>query len=291
MNRKIKNISIIIVSYNSAKKIIKLIKKIPKKVPILIIDNSYDYKLKKILKSNKNISLYFKKNYGYGSSINYAAKKIKTEYFFVIQPDVIGINKNSLINFIIYAKKLKNKFSVIGPHFLKAPKKGHKQTNLKYDIKSIKSVHGSTIFFNKKNFFKNNGFDSNIFLYWEETDYARRAQKKGLHAYQLNKVKVYHEKGSAVSIENSEQQEKLKLLYSWHFIWSKFYFFKKHYGKFFAIIYFIPILIRIYSRLYFYNFTKSRKKIKYKYRLDGLMSSILEKKSYLRLNHINLNNL
>ena len=110
MNKKIENTSIIIVSYNSSKKIVKLVKKIPYQTPILIIDNSNDQKLKKIFKK-KNISIYFKKNQGYGSSINYAVKKIKTEYFLVIQPDVIGINKNSLITFFDYAKKLKNKFT------------------------------------------------------------------------------------------------------------------------------------------------------------------------------------
>ena len=41
----------------------------------------------------------------------------------------------------------------------------------------IHNVHGSTIFFNKKVFNKNKGFDENIFLYWEETDYTKRAMK------------------------------------------------------------------------------------------------------------------
>ena len=89
-----------------------------------------------------------KKNMGYGSSINYAAKKINTKYFFVVQPDVKGINKKALITFYNYAENLKEKFSVIGPHYIKAPKSGHYQTSLKYDIKKIHNVHGSTIFFN-----------------------------------------------------------------------------------------------------------------------------------------------
>ena len=55
------------------------------------------------------------------------------------------------------------------------------------------------MFFNKKVFLKNKGFDKNIFLYWEETDYTKRCKKKGYPAYQLNTVKVIHEKGKAVS--------------------------------------------------------------------------------------------
>ena len=285
---KIKNISIVIVTYNSSKKIVNLIKNIPFVTPILIVDNSNDQSLKKIFKKNKNISIYFKKNEGYGSSINYAVRRIKTEYFFVIQPDVKGIDKKALITFYDYAKKLKNKFSVIGPHFLKAPKRGHYQTDLKYSIKKIHNVHGSTMFFNKQNFVKNKGFDKKIFLYWEETDFTKRSLKIGLPAYQLNKVKVHHEKGKAVILKNSQEEEKLKILYSWHFIWSKFYFFKKHYGKFFATIYFLPLLVRICFRVFIYNIMKNKKKIKYKYRYDGLINSFLEKKSSLRLNQIKL---
>ena len=137
MINKIQKISIVLISYNSSKKLVKFIKNIPNQTPILIIDNSKDFELRKIFKKNKNISIYFKKNEGYGSSINYAVKKIKTEYFFVIQPDVKGITKNSLITFYNYAKKLNDEFSVIGPHFRNAPKSGHYQTNLKYDIKKF----------------------------------------------------------------------------------------------------------------------------------------------------------
>ena len=51
-------------------------------------------------------------------------------------------------------------------------KKDFYQTNLKYKIKEIHNVHGSTMFFNKRIFNKNRGFDNNI-LYWEETDYNK----------------------------------------------------------------------------------------------------------------------
>ena len=289
MIKKLKQISIVLISYNSSTKLIRFIKKIPKNSPILIIDNSKDFNLKKIFKKNKNIRIYFKKNMGYGSSINYAAKKIKTKYFFVVQPDVKGINKKALITFYNYAENLKEKFSVIGPHYIKAPKSGHYQTSLRYDIKKIHNVHGSTIFFNKMNFIKNKGFDPNIFLYWEETDYTKRARKNGYNAFQLNKVKVFHEKGKAVNVSSSNEEKQLTYLYSWHFIWSKYYFFKKHYGKFFATIYFLPIIIRLLLRIMYYKSTNNNKIIKYQYRWNGLYSSILGKKSFKRLNDIKLN--
>tara|TARA_B100001059_G_scaffold206535_1_gene217397 strand:+ start:1216 stop:2088 length:873 start_codon:yes stop_codon:yes gene_type:complete len=288
MSNILKKITIVLVSYNSSLKIKKFIKQIPKETQIFIVDNSKDFNLKKLFGNKKNIKIFYKKNEGYSSSINYASRRINTPYFLAVQPDVSGINKNSLITFFNYAKRLNDKFSVIGPHFKNAPKSGHFQTDLKYDIKKIHNVHGSTIFFNKKVFIKNRGFDSNIFLYWEETDYTKRALKNGYPAYQLNKVKVIHEKGKAVQVKNSQEEQKLIHLYSWHFIWSKFYFFKKHYGKIFAIIISLPIIFRIFFRIILYKLIKSNKFVKYYYRLDGLISSILGKKSFMRLDKINL---
>ena len=286
MNNALNQISIILVCYNSSIKLKRFLKKIPKEIQVLIIDNSKDYKLKKIFKNKKNIKIYFKKNDGYGSSINFAVKKIKTPYFLVVQPDVIGIKKDSLIKFYNYAKKINDKFSVIGPHFTNASKKGHFQTNLKYKIKEIHNVHGSTMFFNKKIFNKNKGFDDNIFLYWEETDYNKRASKNGYKAYQLNLVKVKHEKGKAVRAISLIDKNKLKNLYTWHFIWSKFYYFNKHYGKLPSLIYFIPTLIRILYRMLIYKLLNNEKYMKYYCRWNGLISSILNKKSLMRLDKI-----
>ena len=288
MRNILNKISIVLICYNSASKLKKFLKNIPNETKVFLIDNSKDYSLKRLFSHKKNIKIFYKKNNGYGASINYAAKKIKTEYFFVVQPDVKGITKNSLITFYKYAKKLKDEFSVIGPHFKNAPKKGHYQTNLKYNIKKIHNVHGSTIFFNKKVFIKNKGFDPHIFLYWEETDYTKRALKNGYYAYQLNKVKVIHEKGKAVHVKDNQEEQKLIHLYSWHFIWSKFYYFKKHYGKFFTICYFLPVFLRIILRIVFYKFTKDKKILKYHYRLDGLINSMLGKKSSMRLDKIKL---
>ena len=93
MKNILNKISIVLVCYNSSFKLKKIVQKIPNETKIFIIDNSKDYSLKKIFKSKKNVKIYFKKNDGYGSSINFAVKRIKTPYFLVVQPDVIGIKK------------------------------------------------------------------------------------------------------------------------------------------------------------------------------------------------------
>jgi len=54
-----KNISIIIVSYKSKNKVLKLIKKISSKFKIVIIENSEDRSLKEKVKLLKTFSQYF----------------------------------------------------------------------------------------------------------------------------------------------------------------------------------------------------------------------------------------
>ena len=156
-------ITVGIPAFNEEKNIAAIIVKLKKTADNVIVCNDGSTDATGIIAEELGaIVINHTKNQGYGASINYSVKKIKTPYFLVVQPDVIGINEKALINFYNYAKKLKDKFAVLGPHFKNASKSGHYQTNLKYKIKKIHNVHGSTIFFNKKVFIKNNGFDDNI---------------------------------------------------------------------------------------------------------------------------------
>tara|TARA_B100001093_G_C26132990_1_gene719983 strand:- start:161 stop:574 length:414 start_codon:yes stop_codon:yes gene_type:complete len=136
------------------------------------------------------------------------------------------------------------------------------------------------MFINKKNFNLIGKFDENFFLYFEETEYCYRAQKKGYYSYQINLVKV-KTRGRSVEIQSDNQQ--LDNILVWHFIWSKFYFSKKKYGNLISVIIFTPLLLRICFKILFYKIFINEKIInKYRFRLDGLLKSILGKSSNLR---------
>ena len=283
MNRNIsKKITIILIAYKSEELINAFVKKIPNTIKVIIIENSNNLLLKrKIEKKHKNIKVYIKKNEGVSASINYAAKKIKTEFFLQISPDIkfdyMDINK-----FIEVAKKLDNKFSALGPRFLNVNNKSHKQIDKNLKIGSINSIHGSFMFINKKKFKEIGGFDNNFFLYFEETDYCKRASNGGLKAYQINEIKVKTE-GRSVLIKNKKEKKELNNILIWHFIWSKYYFTKKNYGLILSLLIFLPIIIRIILRIIFYQIINKKELIeKYKYRLNGLMNSIKGKNSSLR---------
>ncbi len=140
------------------------------------------------------------------------------------------------------------------------------------------------MFFHTLNFDKIGGFDENFFLYFEETDFCLRARKLGLISYQLNEIKLLHYVGTSVDFANESEKEKIKELYIWHFIWSKFYFHKKHKGFILSIIYFIPVLIRTIIKKIYYKISKNEKKSKkYNLRYEGLLSSIKGNKSDKRI--------
>tara|TARA_B110000483_G_scaffold167478_1_gene198114 strand:- start:531 stop:1385 length:855 start_codon:yes stop_codon:yes gene_type:complete len=278
----IKKISLVLIIYRSEKIINKFIKKIPKQLQTIIVENSNNRKLKKeIEKKYKHIKVYIKKNNGVASSLNYAAKKIKTEYFVHISPD-IKFDFRELDKFYNIAKEKKNNFSALGPRFTNVNKKSHIQISKDLEIGSINSIHGSCMFINKKNYNKIGGFDDNFFLYFEETDYCKRGKNKDLKCYQINSIKVKQE-GRTVSVNSKKENEKISNLLAWHFVWSEFYFKKKHNGYLLALISFLPILFRAIFKIFINKHLRNEKKLsKYKYRLKGLLSSIKGQKSYLR---------
>ena len=271
-------VTIIIITYKSEKIIHNFIKKIPSTIKTIIIDNSQDYELKKDIEEKyKNISVYLKENNGVSSALNYAVEKIKTKYFLQISPDLV-FNFENLKIFLDFAKTKKNNFAAIGPRFLDVKLKSHKQINENLEFGKIDSIHGSCMFIDKDIFLKIGKFDENFFLYFEETEYCYRAKKKGYFSYQINDIKVIT-KGRSVDLEN----ENFSNILIWHFIWSKFYFHKKKYGKSLSLIIFLPLLVRILFKIILYTITKNEiSTTKYKTRFDGLLKSIKGQKSDLR---------
>ena len=279
-----KKISIIIISHESRKKVLNYIKKISKDFRIIIIDNSDDKTLQEIIKKDyKKINFKIIENNGYGAAINYASNLVETEYFFVFNPDIININDRIINIFYKASIKLKDDFLCLGPRFLNVKEESHKQSNVNLKISPIKAINGACMFMNKKKFKKLNGFDENFFLFFEENDICKRGLDKQLKIFQLNDAKIIHVAGTSVSVDRINKKE-LENLRTWHFIWSKFYYFKKHYSYVFAIIYFLPIIIRNIYRIVFYTITKNKdKKNNFIIRLKGLFASIFLKKSYKRI--------
>ena len=274
------DISIILITYKSENIIKTFLEKVPKKLPVIIVDNSKSFQLKEDIENKySNVNVFLRENNGVSNALNFGVSKIKTKYFIQISPD-IRFNFDDLKIFLDLAKKLNDKFCAIGPRFTNVNEKSHRQINKNKNYDEIDSIHGSCMFINKDCFEKIGGFDSNFFLYFEETEYCFRAKQKGFATYQVNSSQVMT---TGRSVENISKDKSFSNILIWHFIWSKYYFNKLKYGKLICLIIFLPVLIRTFVKFTFYKIIRNKNKFeKYKFRLSGLINSILEKKSSLR---------
>jgi len=276
-------VTIIILTHKSKKLVLDYIKNLYKKFKIIIVDNSKDTELEKIITTNyPEVAIYLISNNGYSDQINFGCKFVKTKYFLISNPDVRGINEKSIQNFIDASIKLDDKFSVLGPRYINANPKSLKQTKKDKEIAELRILSGACMFFNKKNYELVGGFDNNIFLYFEENDYCKRS----IHFfknYQINNIEIFHEGGNSVACENQNEVKDQQELRQWHFVWSKFYYYKKNYGYIYAVIFFIPIILRTGLKILLYLIIKDEVNyFKYKNRWSGMVSSIKGEKSYKR---------
>ena len=84
---------------------------------------------------------------------------------------------------------------------------------------------------------------------------------------------------------NSKYKIQIELSRNWHWMWSKFYFNKKHKGYMKAFIDGLPSFLSAILKFIFYLLFKNKnKKEIYLYRAYGYLNDAIGKKSYLRPN-------
>ena len=273
------DLTIVIVSFKSEDILHRCIKSIDKKYPIIVVENSIDNKLKLDLEHKyQNVNCILpKENLGYGGGNNLALSKVTTNFALILNPDVI-LEENSIENFFITVNKVPN-FGIIAP--ISANERYDNFNHEKdFNIKEVENVKGFAMFFNMKNLEKSNFFDDNFFLYLEEIDLCKRVRLIDVKIFIDPSIKVEHFGGTS---HNSEINKPMELSRNWHWMWSSFYFNKKHYGYLFALIKIFPKFFSSLFKFIFYLiiFKKNKSDI-YKYRLLGIINSVLLKKSWYR---------
>ncbi|MDC0615778.1 glycosyltransferase [Candidatus Pelagibacter sp.] len=277
-----KDVTIIFVTFHAEQKLIKYLKQFKKNYKIIIIENSANYKLKNKIKKFSNAKIIInKKNTGFGSGANLGLSKVKTKYALHLDLDTSFSNKsinrlivkaNAIDDFAIIGPRIK-KFKYIDEHFIKK--------NMSKNINQMNFIDGCCLLFNMRQMKKIGFFDSNFFLYFEETDLMKRCVDSFKNILMLSDIKIYH-KGRSSS--DSKFYTAIEENRNWHFMWSKFYFFKKHYGYSYA---FIKIFRQTFSSLIKYLFfamtSNLIKKTKYKARFGGCVNSLFLRSSWFRL--------
>ena len=297
--KNLKNLTAIIVTYQTPKKLINnCIKSIDNSVKILIIENSKNFEHEKYFKKKfpKIKIVCSGSNLGYGKGNNLGLKLTKTDYALILNPDIICEKKffNNLSKII--NKKIN--FNIMGCQYLKDKifmPAGYFDQNLNYEFKEkfyenkikrltkVEWVTGCSMLINLKKFKKKEIFDKNFFLYFEEFDLCKSVIDKGEFVYTTKDLKVHHLGFKSSLGKNLNEKTNTINLKNWHWMWSSFYFYKKNYSYLYAVKKLLGKLIKSFFKILFYSLTfQKSKKDKYLYRFLGLLNSFLNRPSYYR---------
>ena len=233
------NLTVVIVTFKSEKIIEKCLSSIDPKYPIIIVENSNNLIFKKYIEDRfPNVKCHLTGfNIGMGSANNIGIRLAKSNYILILNPDV-KLMEDTIINLSSEIELIKN-FAIASPieiSYLKKKNFGFFQKEKpliigKHPFK-VDYVDGFSMLINKSKFKQNFFFDENIFMYLENNDLCKRILENQESIYVIPKSQIIHLGAKAVSDEFFNEVEFSR---NWHWMWSTFYFNKKHYGYFFAL--------------------------------------------------------
>jgi GT2 family glycosyltransferase len=284
MNSFEKNITFVIVSFKSAHIIEKCIKSIKPNIKIIIVENSNNTNFKNYLENKfANLEVVIgKENLGYGKGNNLGILMVKTQYAFILNPDVI-LEDNCLMELHKAQLALQDNFTILAPNLLN--NYGYfldQNIDLKKEIMEVDYVKGFAMLINLKKITFKKVFDENFFLFLEEMDLCKRIRNNGGKIFVIQKSTVQH-----LGKQASEYSLNIELCRNWHWMWSLFYYNYKHFGILIAYRTAISKFLSSTFKLLFFLILFNKKKILiHYYRLNGLFNAFLKKPAWLRPDNI-----
>lgn len=266
MSKRKIDISIVIVYYRAKKELFDCIQSVRASKPkmpyeVIVVDNDEQKTIKKELFGRFPFVTYIASsgNIGFGAGNNLGVSKSRGEFLFFLNPDTL-IEVNTLETLYEFIKK-DNRIGIVAPLLLGerglplslqgftelTPVEGvvsHSFINryfpnnpvsrkyflLDWDKKAPKEVDvipGAAFLIRRSVFEKVSRFDERFFLYFEESDLCRRVRKLGYKIYIEPKAHIVH-----LWARSTQDEKRAKQI----FVKSRFYYFKKHFGLFWAVI-------------------------------------------------------
>jgi len=212
-----KELTIIIVLYNSTNVIFECLKSLTN-FNIIIVDNGKNDDLLNKLNNYINIKKIIgsKKNLGFGNGVNLAFNHVETEHFLVLNPDII-LDEIS-INELIKISKENFNCAISAPYistdndgYSMFPENGKSIERNSLQLKCSEMLNnkkpsgnfcaqvtkGCVLLINSKHFRDVGMFTKEYFLFWEEIDLCRKFFKKKLSVIISPKALAFHEQGTS----------------------------------------------------------------------------------------------
>ncbi len=277
MNKIYQEIEILTITYKSDHIIEKCLSNIDQNFKITVVENSNNKEFQRKIEKRKNTKcILTNSNLGFGSAFNIGAKQINSKYIFHLNPDV---SINSDVIFKMYG--IANNINDLGILSCKETDKitGFFDQN-EYNFEEVDHVKGFVMLVNNFNCKVSEYFDENFFLYLEEIDLCKRLKKLKKKICIATNIFVKHLAGKS---HDPTFSEKMEIQRNWHYMWSLFYFNKKHNGYFFSYKITLGKFISAFLKMIFYYFINKKKHSVYKHRFLGLLNSYLNNKSTFRV--------
>ena len=238
------DIAVIIINYNTSYYTLKCIKSVIEKTDssvayqIIVVDNNSNLDDYKNLKSNfpkdKNISLHRSNiNTGFGGGNMHGVQFCKAHYLLFLNNDAFLLN-NCLSILLTYLKAYKDvalctaqnydenhkhvisfdhykglRRLLFGRSFLEKinPKKYPKRNQEYTKPIKVNWVNGAFMLFDTKAFSKVGGFDTTIFLYYEEMDICKRLSDFNYQITLVPDAKILHYQGKSTGMSKTISRE------------------------------------------------------------------------------------
>ena len=234
---KLSDITIITVAFNSAGPLRGMLETVPEGVQVIVVDNgSSDVDALTLATSQfPNVrTISAKENLGFGGACNLGAADAKTEYLLFLNPDTRL--ENDTLQTLLSAAKAYPNASAFNPKLIDddgrlrykrhnhlLPRARKMPRGMGDSPFEVCVLVGAAIFVRRENFEEIGGFDSAIFLYFEDDDLSVRLEQECGPLMIVPAAVVTHARG-----ESSGPSTAMSAFKSWHFGYARVYTTVKH---------------------------------------------------------------
>ncbi|MBD1134828.1 glycosyltransferase [Pelagibacterales bacterium SAG-MED47] len=277
MNKIYQELEILTITYKSDHIIKKCLSNIDENFKVTIVENSNNNDFKEGMEKRKNTRCILTgANLGFGSAFNIGAKQIDSKYIFHINPDVL-VETEIIFKMYEIAKGISD-LGIISAR--ETNKISEIKKEIKKDYIEVDHVKGFVMLINNLNCKYSEYFDENFFLYLEEIDLCKRLKLLDKKICLAPNIYVKHFAGKS---HDPSYSEKMEIQRNWHYMWSLFYFNKKHKNILYAFKITIGKFISAFLKMIIFFVINKKKHLIYKHRFLGLLNGYLNKKSKFRI--------
>lgn len=190
---------------------------------IIVVDCGSTDNTNAIVASKPNVKLLKIGNEGYGRGNNAGVALAQYEMLLILNPDV-RVSPTALNSLYKFCSERATP-AIVAPkmfHFSNKDKVYRKDSKFEGTHQALKKVCGAAMMMPKALFEKLDGFDPNIFLYFEETDLCFRASRLSAEVLVYGGAEVEHFKSGS-----TPSDLRYEFIRGWHDGWSKLYFVNK----------------------------------------------------------------